>query len=53
MVGFDAKNKDIINLLYLCPVCNLILREPVQFECGHRQCKTCTESIDGYIAINF
>jgi hypothetical protein len=48
MVGFDAKNKIIINALYICRVCSLILREPFQLNCGHRQCKTCIESSEGY-----
>jgi hypothetical protein len=47
MVGFDARNKDDINPLYLCRSCTLILREPFQLACGHRQCKTCIESIEG------
>ncbi len=49
MGGFDASNIDVIDPLYLCAVCSLILREPVQLSCGHRQCKTCTENIEGYI----
>jgi hypothetical protein len=53
MVGYDAKNKDTINPLYLCRSCSLILREPFQLKCGHRQCKTCIESIEGYIKINY
>jgi hypothetical protein len=49
MVGFDARNKETINSIYLCRSCSLILREPVQLNCGHRRCKTCTENIEGYI----
>ncbi|CAF1441839.1 unnamed protein product, partial [Rotaria sp. Silwood1] len=42
MVGIDAKNKHILDQRYICPVCSLILRDPVQLtECGHRQCQTC------------
>ncbi len=51
MVGFDTKNKDSINSVYLCRSCSLILREPFQLKCGHRQCKTCIENIEGYILI--
>jgi len=47
MVGFDAKNKDIINGLYICRKCSLILREPFQLKCGHRQCRTCIETVEG------
>ncbi len=52
MVGFDAKNKNEINLLYICRICTLILREPFQLNCGHRQCKTCIESNEGYVEKN-
>ncbi|CAF2372016.1 unnamed protein product [Rotaria sp. Silwood2] len=42
MVGFDAKNLHILDTKCICPVCLLILRDPVQLtECGHRQCQTC------------
>ncbi|CAF3030963.1 unnamed protein product [Rotaria sp. Silwood2] len=42
MVGIDARNKHILDTKYICPVCSLILRDPVQLtECGHRQCQTC------------
>ncbi|CAF1258513.1 unnamed protein product [Rotaria sordida] len=42
MVGIDARNKHILDTKYICPVCSLILREPVQLtECGHRLCQTC------------
>ena len=49
MVGFDAKNKADINPLYICRVCSLILREPFQLECGHRQCKTCIQANEEYV----
>ncbi|CAF4635321.1 unnamed protein product, partial [Rotaria sp. Silwood2] len=42
MVGIDARNKYILDTKYICPVCSLILRDPVQLsKCGHRQCQTC------------
>ncbi|CAF3375195.1 unnamed protein product [Rotaria sp. Silwood1] len=42
MVGFDAKNLHILDTKFICPVCFLILRDPVQLtECGHRYCQTC------------
>jgi hypothetical protein len=44
IVGFDAKNKNIIDWAFLCRICSLILRDPVQLSCGHRQCKSCVES---------
>ncbi|CAF4995769.1 unnamed protein product [Rotaria sp. Silwood1] len=43
MVGIDARNKHLLNSKYICPVCSLILRDPVQLtQCRHRQCQTCT-----------
>jgi hypothetical protein len=53
MVGFDAKNKNTINPLYICRPCTFILREPFQLGCGHRQCKTCIDDIEGYIRTTF
>ncbi|CAF4319557.1 unnamed protein product, partial [Rotaria sordida] len=42
MVGVNARNKHIFDTKYICPVCLLILRDPVQLKkCGHRQCETC------------
>lgn len=29
----------------LCPLCGLLLRDPVQPTCGHRLCKSCAEDI--------
>ncbi|CAF3790141.1 unnamed protein product, partial [Rotaria sp. Silwood1] len=44
-VGIDAKNKHILDTKYICPVCSLILRDPVQLgECGHRQCQSCFDA---------
>ncbi|CAF0926718.1 unnamed protein product [Rotaria sordida] len=48
-VGFNARNKDLLGLAFLCRICSLILRDPVQLLCGHRQCKSCVESIDGEV----
>jgi len=45
MVGFDARNKDVINSMYFCRICFLILRDPVQLDCGHRQCKSCVDAV--------
>ena len=28
---------------YMCPVCLMVLREPVQTDCGHRFCKACIQ----------
>ncbi|CAF4136776.1 unnamed protein product, partial [Rotaria sp. Silwood2] len=40
LVGFDAKNKDSLSS-YICFVCTLLLRYPVQLICGHRLCQSC------------
>jgi hypothetical protein len=45
MVGFDARNKDILDLKFICPFCSLILQDPVQLSsCGHRQCQSCFDN---------
>ena len=30
---------------YECPICCLVLREPLQLQCGHRFCQTCFEKL--------
>jgi hypothetical protein len=48
MVGFDAKNKYILDPKFICPKCSLILRDPVQLSaCGHRQCQSCLDNQQG------
>lgn len=45
-MGFDVANLDNIEPKFICSVCKLILREPVQLtECGHRTCKSCAENL--------
>jgi hypothetical protein len=34
-----------VNRKYLCGLCHLVLRNPVQLNCGHRYCKNCVEEI--------
>ncbi len=47
MVGTDAQNKNILDRKFICPVCSLILRDPVQFNtCGHRLCQSCFQTQD-------
>ncbi|CAF1091688.1 unnamed protein product [Rotaria sp. Silwood1] len=44
MVGIDAKNRHLLDTKYICPVCLLILRNPIQWsKCGHRQCQSCVD----------
>ncbi|CAF0958146.1 unnamed protein product [Adineta steineri] len=43
MLGFNSKNLEDIHQQYICKICSLILRNPVQLTCGHRLCKSCVE----------
>ena len=53
--GMAAKNNELdrtnIKFLqplenrYICNRCKLVLRQPMQTECGHRFCKTCINDI--------
>ncbi|CAF2082952.1 unnamed protein product [Rotaria magnacalcarata] len=46
-MGFNAKNKHTIDSVYICQICNLILRDPVQLNCGDRLCKSCVDATEG------
>ena len=39
--GFDEIFDPAVSADYECPVCMLVLRNPVQTQCGHRFCATC------------
>lgn len=46
MVGINAKNKIILHKKFICSICSLIIRDPVQSTlCGHRLCKTCLDTL--------
>ncbi|CAF1098537.1 unnamed protein product [Adineta steineri] len=45
MVGFNTSNRDTFSSNYICIICSLLLRDPIQLtECGHRQCKSCIDT---------
>lgn len=39
--GFSVKNIEQIDQRFICPICQLIFREPCQLICGHRTCQSC------------
>lgn len=39
--GYDLDFLDPKDDKYTCPICLLVLREPLQTECGHRFCRVC------------
>ena len=44
--GYDFEFKSKVPEDWECPVCRLILEDPVQIVgCGHRLCKICMESL--------
>ncbi|XP_047138291.2 TNF receptor-associated factor 5 isoform X1 [Hydra vulgaris] len=43
--GYDANFLDKFLDDYECPVCKLVFREPIQTQCGHRLCLSCSEEI--------
>ena len=46
MPGYEVKPTKEVDKAFECPVCLVILREPVQVTpCGHRVCKSCLEPI--------
>ena len=44
--GYDVEFVSVIPPDYICPICQLVCRDPVQTaECGHRFCESCLEPI--------
>ena len=41
--GFDECFLNELPDDFVCPICLLAIREPVQTECGHRFCFSCLE----------
>jgi hypothetical protein len=39
--GYDAAFVEPLDKDYVCPVCQLAVRHPVQTGCGHTFCKVC------------
>ena len=48
LFGFDAENRTDLSA-YTCPLCNFILRNPCQLECGHRYCRACVRNQESKI----
>ena len=43
MSGFEYTFISDVSREYFCPICECVVREPVQTKCGHRFCKHCLE----------
>ena len=43
--GYDVKPVENVPSEYECPICLLMLRQPVQTSCGHRFCQICLNVI--------
>ena len=39
--GYDELFDPQVSSIMECPICLLVLRDPVQTTCGHRFCKNC------------
>jgi hypothetical protein len=42
--GFLVKNIEKIDQNFICQSCHLVLRQPYQLCCGHRQCQSCIDT---------
>ncbi|CAF1490225.1 unnamed protein product, partial [Didymodactylos carnosus] len=43
--GYYIANRDTVDVKYICPLCRLLIREPVQIlSCGDRTCQNCLNS---------
>lgn len=43
--GYGEDFLEELHSRYECPICCLVLREPLQLQCGHRFCQTCFEKL--------
>lgn len=49
--GYDVEFVCAIPSDYICPICQLVCRDPVQTtECGHRFCESCLEPILRFVS---
>lgn len=39
--GYDVECLEAVPPSWECSICALVLREPIQTECGHRYCRNC------------
>ena len=51
MPGFRVSStaKVAIDKKYLCPLCQLIFKDPVQTDCGHVYCHSCLQKLKRYL----
>ncbi|CAF2919744.1 unnamed protein product [Rotaria sp. Silwood2] len=48
MAGYDTKNKVVLHRKYICTICSLILKDPIQLTCcGLRICESCFQHQHG------
>ena len=52
MVGHNAQNENTVANSHKCPVCLLLLQNPVQLTaCGHRLCQSCVAIQSEYVSL--
>ena len=51
MPGFRISStaKVAIDKKYLCPLCQLIFKDPAQTDCGHVYCNSCLQELKRYL----